>query len=438
MRIDEIEVVNLRFEYPPGGGFRYAGGTATGRLTTLVRVHARGGLTGIGTAYTNPELARVVIEEQLAPRLRGTEITDVAETWRDMMRLVRWYGRGGAAVTALGAIDTALWDLRAQEAGQPLWQYLAAMGGGGVPGSPAGGAAPGGPADGAAAGGSAAEAAAADVVADGTVAAYASGLLWQDDLGLLRREAISHLDAGFTRVKMRLGRCRDYDVAAFLAVRDAVAGRGEVIVDGSLRFSDADASWLAAFLGRHGAVWFEEPFEPDNLGSYAGLRDRGLVPLAAGENETGPRGFAELIRRRAVDVVQPDVSRAGGVTSVLRVAAMARDAGLPIATHSWSDAVAVLANAHVVASVPNGMTVEIDRTGNPFVDDLLAEPLMVTGGRLRLPSAPGLGIRLDESVLGKYRLVAGKVPDGNYSDMAFGPVVTEPVPAYSAGWHESA
>lgn len=422
MRIDEIEVVSLRFEYPPGGGFRYAGGTATGRLTTLVLVHARGGQTGIGSAYTNPELARVVIEEQLAPRLRGTEITDVAGTWRDMMRLVRWYGRGGAAVTALGAVDTALWDLRAQEAGQPLWQYLAAR-------RDEGAAAVGAVPDGTAADGT---------VPDGTVPAYASGLLWRDDLGLLRQEAISHLDAGFTRVKMRLGRCRDYDVAAFLAVQDAVAGRGEVIVDGSLRFSDEDASWLAGFLGRHGAVWFEEPFEPDNLDSYAALRDRGLVPLAAGENETGPQGFAELIRHRAVDVVQPDVSRAGGVTSALRVAGMARAAGLRIATHSWSDAVAVLANAHVVASVPNGITVEIDRTGNPFIDDLLADPLTVAGGRLRLPSAPGLGIRLDKSVLGKYRLAPGRVPDGNYSDMAFGSEAAEPVPAYSAAWHESA
>jgi L-alanine-DL-glutamate epimerase-like enolase superfamily enzyme len=396
MRNDEIEVVSLRFEYPPGGGFRYAGGSATGRLTTLVRVHARGGRTGIGTAYTNPEVARVVIEEHLAPRLLGTEIDDVAETWRDMMRLVRWYGRGGAAVTALGAIDTALWDLRAQAAGQPLWQYLGADA--------------------------------------GVVPAYASGLLWQDDLDLLRQEASRHLDAGFTRVKMRLGRCRDYDVAAFLAVQDTVRDHGEVIVDGSLRFSDADAAWLAGFLGAHQAVWFEEPFEPDNLDSYTALRARGAVPIAAGENETGPRGFAELIRCRAVDVVQPDVSRAGGVTSARHVAGLARDAGLRIATHSWSDAVAVIANAHVVAAIPNGLTVEVDRTGNPFVDDLLTEPLRIAGGRLHLPSAPGLGISLDDAVIARYRLPAGPVPAGNYSDMVFGATPTAAVPPYSATW----
>ena len=258
VRIDEIEVVNLRFEYPPGQGFTYAGGTATGRLTTLVRVHADGGRVGIGSAYTHPELARLIIEGQLAPYLRGTEITEPPAAWQDMMRLVRWYGRAGVAVTALGAVDTALWDLRAQDAGQPLWRYL-----GGT---------------------------------DDSVPAYASALLWRDDLDLLREEAARYLDEGFVRVKMRLGRCRDYDEAAFLAVHETVSGRGQVIVDGSLRFSDDDAAWLGGILAGHGAVWFEEPFEPDNIDAYVALKTRTAVPLAAGENETSPRGLGELVR----------------------------------------------------------------------------------------------------------------------------------------------
>jgi D-galactarolactone cycloisomerase len=398
VRIDEIEVVNLRFEYPPGKGFRYAGGTATGRLTTLVRVHTADGKTGVGSAYTHPELARTVIEDQLAPYLRGSEVTDVTATWRELMRLVRWYGRAGAAVTALGAVDTALWDLAAQGAGQPLWRVL-----GGTTAS---------------------------------VPAYASALLWHEDLDELRQETTRHLDDGFTRVKMRLGRCRDYDQAAFLAVRETVADRGQVIVDGSLRFSDEDAAWLGDLLARHGAVWFEEPFEPDNLESYAALHGRTTVPLAAGENETSPRGLAELLRRRVVDVLQPDASRAGGVSSVRQVAGLAAGSGVSIATHTWSDAVAILANAHVVASIPHGLTVEVDRTGNPFVDELLTEPLRITSGRLQLPSVPGLGVRLDEEVIARYRLPPGPVPDGNYSDMLFGPPPPATAP-YSATWREA-
>ena len=393
VRIDDIEVVNLRFEYPAGQGFSYAGGTATGRLTTLVRVHAEDGRIGVGSAYTHPEMARAVIEDQLAPFLRGIQITDVTATWRELMRLVRWYGRAGAAVTALGAVDTALWDLAAQEAGQPLWRVL-----GGT---------------------------------DGSVPAYASALLWHDDLDRLRKEAAQYLDEGFTRVKMRLGRCRDYDQAAFAAVHETVNGRGQVIVDGSLRFGDEDAAWLGDILARRGAVWFEEPFEPDNLDAYVRLRGRTAVPLAAGENETSPQGLAALLRRRAVDVLQPDASRAGGVSTVRYAAGLAAAGNVKIATHTWSDAVAILANAHVVASIPNGLTVEVDRTGNPFVDELLDEPLRISRGRLQLPTAPGLGARLDERLIARYRLPPGPVPDGNYSDMLFGPRLAATAP-YSA------
>jgi L-alanine-DL-glutamate epimerase-like enolase superfamily enzyme len=108
--------------------------------------------------------------------------------------------------------------------------------------------------------------------------------------------------------------------AAFLAVHETVNSRGQVIVDGSLRFGGGDAAWLGGILAEHGAVWFEEPFEPDNIDAYVALKARTAVPLAAGENETSPRGLAELVRRRAVDIVQPDASRAGGISSVRQVA----------------------------------------------------------------------------------------------------------------------
>jgi D-galactarolactone cycloisomerase len=392
VRIDEIEVLSLCFEYPPGRGFRYAGGTATGRVTTLVRVRAEG-LTGTGSAYTHPEIARITIEDQLAPYLRGRDITDPRTARSAVLRLINWYGRSGPAVTAAGAIDTALWDLFAQRAGQPLWQFLGA--------------------------------------GRGSVPAYASGLLWQDDIDELGRETVRHIGQGFRRVKMRLGRSRDYDVAAFDAVQRAAGQDNEVIVDGSHRYGDDDAAWLGDYLASHGAVWFEEPFEPDNIEAYIRLRQRTGVPVAAGENETSVRGLAELLRRGAVNIIQPDASRAGGITSVLEVAGLAQAAGARVATHTWSDAVAVLANGHAVASVPAGMTVEVDRTGNPFIDELLAEPLRIEDGLLLLPDTPGLGARLDETVLARYRLPAGRIPDGNYSDMSFGPV-PEPAAPYPA------
>src|SRR5262249_49743587 len=146
------------------------------------------------------------------------------------------------------------------------------------------------------------------------------------------------------------------------------------------------------------------------------------VRLAAGENEFGLQGFRELIRAGALDIVQPDASRCGGITEVKRVADLARSAGLGVATHTWSDAVAVVGNAHVVSAARNGITIEVDQTGNPFIEELLVEPLKIVDGNLQLSQAPGLGIELNGSVVERYRMRDPlTIPDGSYSDMVFGP-----------------
>ena len=96
--------------------------------------------------------------------------------------------------------------------------------------------------------------------------------------------------------------------------------------------------------------------------------------------------------------------------------------GMRVATHTWSDAVAIVANLHLIASLPNGITVEVDRTGNPFTDELLVEPLVVREGEIAVPTGPGLGIELDEDLVERYTLPPGaSIPHGNYADMVFGP-----------------
>src|SRR5215216_4838289 len=112
MRIDEIEVINLRFTYPGERGFAYAGGIATGRLTSLVRVTTSNGQIGIGAAYSHPDLVRTIVEVHLKPHLLGRDPLTVEDLWWFMHRQTRWYGRKGAAVSAIGALETAFWDLR--------------------------------------------------------------------------------------------------------------------------------------------------------------------------------------------------------------------------------------------------------------------------------------------------------------------------------------
>ena len=295
-------------------------------------------------------------------------------------------------MSALGGLDTAFWDLRAQAEQKPLWKLL----GSDCPSCPA----------------------------------YASALLWQSP-EKLAVEAIRHLDKGFRRMKMRLGRSEEEDIEAVRTVRRSIGPQYDIMVDASMRYHVELARRIGKVLEENGVFWFEEPFEPEDIDAYAALRGLIAVPVAAGENEFGVQGFRELIRAGAVDIVQPDASRCGGITEVLRVAQVAKEAGLKVAPHSWSDAVAIMANAHVVASQPHALTVEIDQTGNPFVEELLVEPLQVVDGQLRLSNRPGLGIELDSTVVDRYRLPDPRsVPDGHYSDMVFGKASYQPSPPY--------
>jgi L-alanine-DL-glutamate epimerase-like enolase superfamily enzyme len=394
MKIDQVEAIHLRYEYPPDRAFRYAGGVCTGRLTTLVRVHTDDGRIGLGSVYSHPGLAHLVIADQLAPLLRGRDPRETDALWDLMYRVTRWYGRKGAAMSALGGIDMALWDLRGQAAGQPVWKLLGGQ--------------------------------------RATCPAYASGLLWNEPAALAA-EARRHIDHGFRRVKMRLARNLEYDTAAVETVRKAIGADHDLMCDASMRYDLPTARQIGRVLAANRVFWYEEPFQPEDVDNYAALRGTVGVPLAAGENEFGAQGFRELIRAKAVDIVQPDACRCGGITEVWRVGQAASAAGLHVATHTWSDALTVVANAHVVAALPCGLTVEVDQTGNPFIDRLLTEPLRIIDGQLQLSDAPGWGVQLSQSTVDEFRMADPlHVPPGNYSDMLFGAQHYRPAGPYGS------
>lgn len=392
MRIDHIEAAHLRFEYPPDRAFHYAGGTCTARLTSLVFIHTDTKHVGVGAAYSHPAMVDLVVRHQLDPLLRGEDATDIDALWNKMYGLTRWYGRKGAAMTAIGAIDTALWDLRGKAADKPVWKLL---------------------------GGN-----------RRTCPAYGSALLWKP-VEQLAEEAGRLVNAGFRRVKLRMARSEEYDTSAVRAVRKAIGRDNDLLVDASMRYDVELARRVGRVLEENHVFWYEEPFTPEDIDSYVKLRGTVKAPLAAGENEFGVQGFRELIRAGAVDIVQPDASRCGGISEMWRVGQMAHDNGLKVASHTWSDAVAVLANAHAISAMPNGVTVEIDKTGNPFIEQLLLDPLTVRDGQLQLSDAPGLGAQVDPDVIRRLKLADPlDIPDGNYSDMVFGKSFATPAGPY--------
>lgn len=392
MKIDRLEVINLRFAYAPRGGFTCAGGYCDARVTSLVLVHTDTGQVGLGSVYSHPGLVWLVVKEQLEPMLRGADASDVEALWNKMYKVTRWYGRKGAAMSAVGGVDTALWDLRGKAQGKPVWELL------------------GGTRD--------------------TCPAYASALLW-NTLDGLAQEAAGLIERGFRRVKMRLGRDEDYDVQGPRAVKQAIGQQCDLLCDASMRYHVALARRIGEQLAKLNVFWFEEPFQPEDVDAYAALRGSVGVRIAAGENEFGEQGFAELIRARAVDIVQPDACRCGGITEVMRVGRLAQQAQLGLATHTWSDSLAIVANAHAVSALPCGLTVEVDQSGNPFVEELLVEPLLIRDGQLQLSRAPGLGVELNQTVVDRYRMADPlRMPEGHYSDMVFGPSYWRPAGPY--------
>jgi L-alanine-DL-glutamate epimerase-like enolase superfamily enzyme len=176
LKITSIEVITLRYPYPAGKGFHFAGGYCDARLSCLIKVSTDGGITGIGSAYSHPELVRSIVEGQLQDLFVGEDPTNVEKLWLAGYTVTRWYGRKGSAVSALGGVDTALWDIRGKIAGKPVYQLLGAE--------------------------------------RHQVAAYASALLWKDDPTELANEAEDHLARGFRGMKTRLGRNYEYDSAA--------------------------------------------------------------------------------------------------------------------------------------------------------------------------------------------------------------------------------
>ena len=407
MKIDHIETIHMYFEYEPGTSFSTPMGPVKGRLATLIRVHTDDGRCGIGSAYAHPSMVQAAIDH-LSPLLVGQELLDdqpnqldqfldtsdrIEAIWRIMYLWTRWSGRKGAAVVALGGIDQALWDLRGQALNKPVWELL----GGERSNCPA----------------------------------YASGIMY-DAPESAANFAVRMVDKGYQRVKVRVGYNWDHDVAAIREARKAVGDSIDIMADGTQRFDMHSARLMARELVAQKVFWFEEPFEPQDIDQCAALRGTMGLPMAMGENEFGFEGFRELIRVGAADILQADASRCGGISEVMKVAKLAKSAGLRIAPHSWCDPVAVISNAHAVAACSNGITVEIDQTGNQYIEELFGSPLSVKDGMLELGNKPGLGIELDEDFVKAHRLDDPyNLPEGNHCDILIGPPsVMEPIGPY--------
>jgi L-alanine-DL-glutamate epimerase-like enolase superfamily enzyme len=362
VRILEITAVGLFGATPEGGWSNEL--RPEDSVHTIVAVVTEEGAVGYGSAFTNVELVRAALA-QLEPLYRGASAIEPERTSEILHQNTFWLGRGGALTHTISAIDIALWDLFGQATGQPVGRLL---------------------------GGRYLE----------RVRPYASILMREPEP--LADELEGLVEQGFRAFKLGwgpFGRVSDEKDEQIVArAREAVGSDVALMVDagGSDAFWPNGYKWAlrtSEMLAEHGVGWFEEPLSPDAFADFQMLREHSQVRIAGGEVLTRRQSFVPWLQGRAFDVVQPDVTKVGGISEERRIAWMALDNGVAFVPHGWNTALGLAADLQLASAIPGTEFVEY-LTGSTYIDDIVAKPWKLDAdGTLAIPDAPGLGVELD-------------------------------------------
>jgi L-alanine-DL-glutamate epimerase-like enolase superfamily enzyme len=357
--IDEISIrrVAMPLEPPIRSGIHRIAGIHT----VLVEVRS-GAEVGIGYAFAfspNETKAIAAIGDDLAAEVTAAPDRGVRAHWRAMWDHLNFIGHEGPGVMAMAAIDTALWDLLARQAGLPLYRLLGA--------------------------------------ADGVVEAYAAGgwLSWETEQVI--EEAQGFARSGYRAYKMRVGSSDwEADVARVQAVRDALDPRVGLMVDANQAWDEATARAAGEALAELELLWIEEPIDAQDHAGQARLSRELRTPIAAGETLWGRRGFGQLLEAGGVDVVQLDLMRCGGITPFLAIAALVEASGAPVTSHLFTPI-----SAHLLAATNRPhMAEHLPAWFDPLFD---REPRIVDG--ILLPGEdPGLGIEFSATALERWEV----------------------------------
>lgn len=335
----------------------------------LVRITTDDGMFGWGEAHApfGPRATKAVIEDVLAPLLIGEDPWAIERHWERMYGSMRLRGHTtGYQLEAIAGVDIALWDLLGKLAGLPIYRLL------------------GGP-------------------FQTTLPTYASGVPGRTVAE--RVDAAQALLAeGYRAIKISIGRGHiDQDLASVEAVAAAIAGQADLLVDAHGAYALDQAMLVGRRLESLGVAWFEDPLPPEAVEDYTQLAAALDLPIAAGETDCTRWQIGERLRRRSLDVILPDICRAGGISEGRRIATVAGLHNARWAAHvSMGTSIHVAAAAHLAAASPNFLIFEFSSTPNPIGDDLLTAPLRPAQGVLAVPSGPGLGINFDEERLARH------------------------------------
>lgn len=361
MKITALELHLIRVPCDLGGPPEAFRGLAWTHVDTLLlRVVTDDGLEGWGEGFghaTCPATA-AVIQTQLAPAVLGADARDIRSLMARLAQQFHLFGRNGPHVYALSGLDMALWDIAGKAAGLPLWRLL-----GGAP--------------------------------LGSLPAYAS-LLRYGEPSIVAEMAARAVAQGYAAVKLH-----EIDVPQTQAARDAIGPDVPLMLDVNCPWTVAEATEMARRLTPCNLAWLEEPvWPPEDHTGLASVRRRASMPIAAGENAAGLHDFRNLFAAGGVDIAQPSVAKIGGITEVLKIAALAEARGVRLVPHCAYFGPGFLASLHLAAAIAPTAPFEhlyMTLEASPFHELVLAPK-----GRVTIPHGPGLGRDPDPDILRRY------------------------------------
>ena len=369
MKITDIRCAGLRGATPEGGWSNEL--RPEDCVHTLIAVHTDTGMVGLGSVFTNDDLVRASLA-LLQPLYVGESALEPERVSEKLHQNMFWLGRGGSITHTISGIDIALWDLLGKATGQSVGRLL---------------------------GGRYRE----------RVQPYAS-LLMQEP-AKMRDSLLAVKAQGFRAFKIGWGpfgrNSAAIDEAIVKAAREAIGPDCRLMVDagGSDAYWSNGYKWAlnaARMLASYDVYWFEEPLQPDALEDYILLREHSPIAIAGGEVLTRRQSFQPWLQARAFDIVQPDVTKVGGISEERRIAWMAQDHGVRFIPHGWNTAVGLAADLQLASAFPATDLVEY-LTGSPFIDDITIGGWQLDAdGMLSIPTQPGLGLELDPDAIARY------------------------------------
>ena len=383
MKITNVELFVLKAEglyNNPEGAEEPLGPTYMG----IVKVTTDAGICGYSDMETSAPVARACIDSPKWSDAEGMEFMDglkslllgqnpleVERLWYRMYRGTIYFGRRGAALQAISAIDIALWDICGKAYGQPIHILL---------------------------GGKWRD----------KVRAYAS-TLFRPTPHAMREAAKGYIDQGFTAVKFGwgvFGKDRWLDVQLVEAAREAFGPRRDLMVDTGwfVERTAKEAIQVVRSIEQFEPFFVEELLHPEDYDGYRRVAEATDVRIACGEQEATDWGFQQLIERGGIDVLQPDLTRCGGFTVARKIVHMAERANRLVIPHSWSSDLLTAASLHLTAFQRRAEFVEFNTSQGALSRQLVKEPLRMEDGYLRVPDAPGLGVEVDEATIARHRI----------------------------------